>query len=547
MPELDGRTQRGGAGAGGVSTAMSRLLWVAGGMASIVVASRLLSIARHGAPMWRTGDGAMMELYTIHALHGAQRLGAYSQFGWRHPGPLLFYLLAPAYALSGRSPFGLNVGALLINVASLALMTRVVLRRHAFPPSFALLFFGLIALYVARVPQLLVSEWNPHAPVLPLGALLVVSAEAMDGNVRLLPLVAFLASFVVQAHVGFAPVTAAITLMVVGAVISQALRFAERRHAIERWTFLALAVLTFAWLLPVAEELIDSPGNLTELWRYFASGRGGQPVLVAWRAWSGMLTGAFRPEFQLAVGGPFAGSSGAWPFVFATLSVAALVPCGVWAWRARHREYAALAALCCVSSAAGFLSVLRINVPIGDYQIFWLSLVGVMNVALVAAAVVSAGGRLGDRSSRMLRLSRMAAVLFIVTMTAIGYVRIADGAARSAPATEDIAVADLMDQIQLHMPAMGGHRVLLHLGAGTWPLSPGLILRMIKTSTPFALDAAEAQLFGLSLITNGQEDVLLTLCGPQEHAELVRRPHDVILAEHDPDGQFFVDGIESGR
>ncbi len=45
----------------------------------------------------------MIELYTIHATHAAQFLGPYSQYGWHHPGPMLFYLLAPFYVVTVHS------------------------------------------------------------------------------------------------------------------------------------------------------------------------------------------------------------------------------------------------------------------------------------------------------------------------------------------------------------------------------------------------------------------------------------------------------------
>ncbi len=40
-------------------------------------------------------DIAMIELYTRHAMEGNQFVGMYSRFGWNHPGPAYFYMLAP--------------------------------------------------------------------------------------------------------------------------------------------------------------------------------------------------------------------------------------------------------------------------------------------------------------------------------------------------------------------------------------------------------------------------------------------------------------------
>jgi len=47
-----------------------------------------------------------------------------------------------------------------------------------------------------------------------------------------------------------------------------------------------------------------------------------------------------------------------------------------YAWRARRSAECALAVTCVIAALAGFWSVLRIHGKIGDYQVFWLSLIG---------------------------------------------------------------------------------------------------------------------------------------------------------------------------
>src|SRR5262245_9076293 len=65
--------------------------------------------------VYPVGDAAILEIYTLHAVRGFWTLGPYSQFGWNHPGPLYFYLLAPFYVLSGQKTVALHVGAFSIN------------------------------------------------------------------------------------------------------------------------------------------------------------------------------------------------------------------------------------------------------------------------------------------------------------------------------------------------------------------------------------------------------------------------------------------------
>src|SRR5690348_17774394 len=53
-----------------------------------------------------------LESYTLYASRAQLLVGPYSRYGWHHPGPLYFYLLAPVYTLAGKSTPGLSAGAL---------------------------------------------------------------------------------------------------------------------------------------------------------------------------------------------------------------------------------------------------------------------------------------------------------------------------------------------------------------------------------------------------------------------------------------------------
>ena len=62
----------------------------------------VLFVARQAEPMFPVADEAVTELATLNALHGRQLLGPYSRYPWHHPGPSIFYLLAPMYEASGK-------------------------------------------------------------------------------------------------------------------------------------------------------------------------------------------------------------------------------------------------------------------------------------------------------------------------------------------------------------------------------------------------------------------------------------------------------------
>ena len=124
--------------------------WV--GATALVILTLLAVLAQHPDTTWPVGDGALIELYTLHAMQGQQLLGAYSQYGWHHPGPLSFDWFAPFYALAGRTAFGLSTAVLFTNVSSLAIIAWLVVRTHETRATFAVTLFALLAVYAARVP-----------------------------------------------------------------------------------------------------------------------------------------------------------------------------------------------------------------------------------------------------------------------------------------------------------------------------------------------------------------------------------------------------------
>src|SRR3954462_2167548 len=72
----------------------------------------VLEFARRGIPdLAFGGDAAALEFGTWHAARGHQLLGAYSRFGWNHPGPAFFYLAAPLYEALGERGPALNLFA----------------------------------------------------------------------------------------------------------------------------------------------------------------------------------------------------------------------------------------------------------------------------------------------------------------------------------------------------------------------------------------------------------------------------------------------------
>jgi hypothetical protein len=185
-----------------------------------------------------------------------------------HPGPMLFWALAIPERLFSSSPFGLELGALLVNAGAIVLAGVVALRLAGRGAAVGVLVVAsLIAWSLGR--QLIIDIWNPHIAMYPLLALLVVTWAALGGRVHVLWAVALTASFDAQAHLLYTPL--ALT-MGITAVAGTAYTFVRRARLSEEWKRDALVaygsaagVLAVCWMLPVYQQLTKSPGNFVAM------------------------------------------------------------------------------------------------------------------------------------------------------------------------------------------------------------------------------------------------------------------------------------------
>ena len=175
-----------------------------------------------------------------------------------HPGPLEYYLLAIPYRLSGWSPGGLLAAVVLVNGAAAATAVWLSWRR-----------LGTIGAATAALAVLLVAAhlgtWNLARPlnaniaVLALLAGLVATWGVLDRDrAALVPAVVAL-SFVIQAHLGAAPVAAAALVVAVGTAVWNGWRD-QRSHLVA-----AAATLAAVWALVVVQQFTGHPGNLAAL------------------------------------------------------------------------------------------------------------------------------------------------------------------------------------------------------------------------------------------------------------------------------------------
>jgi hypothetical protein len=348
----------------------------------------LLDLLRHGLPdvLW-SGDGAVLEIRTLHAVHGRQLLGPYSRFLWSHPGPAFFYLAAPFYRLCQLRGSGIHLGVLATNFAAATAL--VFAARRLRGDLFAFAVGVLLAVYEAYgAPFPLWGEWNPMTPILPLALLFFLAARLGGGGVGALPAVALVASAIVETHLGFAPV--ALYLAATGAlfcfrelyVVGEAAAVDRRRLA--RSLALAGGVLVLLWALPVYEELTRHPGNLHQLRLFFlAPHHPEHPWRVVVDTVAGQLA-IFPLSVARALGRATIDAGAATRTALAVAELAALLAALGVALRRRDQVAALLAAAALGAIVVAGFSVRVIRGELFGYLVAWISVLGFLACAAIA-------------------------------------------------------------------------------------------------------------------------------------------------------------------
>jgi hypothetical protein len=495
----------------------------------------LIMFARTADPAYApAGDIALIESYTLHAVHRELFLGPYSRFGWNHPGPLYFFLLAPFYVMTEHRSAGLSAGALIINLTSLGLLLWACARQSA---------QGLLAVTVAlatvvftwSAAEMLASQWNPHVLVLPTMAIIVVGAAVAAGSLALLPVLAGLVSFVIQTHLGLGPTV----LSTAGVAIALALvgrRFAgdpEPRPRI--WPVLnaTLWLLLALWLLPIVEELSQPEGNLSRLWMFFAvDDSEGQRFRIAFRVWADMMSALVRSEVHVGWGNRIRATPSPWSQAWAITQTLAVALILARALLARDRFRAALSALLLVASGVGLWSITRIEDDIYDHLVFWIAGIGALEVAIIADAAIGLASR-GDRIPLQKQAAAACVVLWL-TAAAIGFQQMRVVVSRSfRPGIEQLSSRRLADALLSQFEGKGIGRPFVKIDQPVWGVAAGVLLQLQKRGIPFGVEEGWWFMFGPPARPSGGETSTLIFAAPEMRVRLQDSVAHELLAERD--------------
>jgi hypothetical protein len=460
----------------------------------------LAQFARRGVPdVLFTGDGALLELSTLHAAHGTQLVGPYSRFVWSHPGPAFFYLCAPLYRLFHFHGPALNLTVLLANLA--CVLALVFVARRLRGNLYALVVAaGLGAYETYGAPFGLSGEWNPATPVLPLALLYFLAARLATGALGALPWFVLVASAMIQTHVGMLPVVLSLSSLaaLLGArrwlaarklpspAPAPATRSRRRTLALLLGT---LGVLAAMWALPVYENATTRPGNLGMLWEFFTTARRTEHL------WSQVYELVFRqamvvpvslwrvvhPSSQLA--------SGALVIAPGSVGVAVLLALLVHAFRRGDDTLAALGALALGALAAALAAVRAIRGDIEFYLLFWMTILGLFWLAAVAAwAVPRLEAALGARRAG-LGVGAVAALVLVASL--VHELGRADVFRAPEPAVEKLAA-----DVEAFVVARHERPTVAVASQEVWPEVMGVILSLAKHDVPISVETGRLFMVG---------------------------------------------------
>lgn len=439
-------------------------------------------VTRAGRPYFPVGDPAnidfaVRQVFTSHP----PLVGAYSR-GFNHPGPSMFWAIAPLSVATGGATWATLVGAALLQGVAIVGVGLLAFRRGGI--GLALLVLAGSALVYSGFGQggQFVVPWNPYEPI-PFFLLFLLAVWAVAVGDRWQAVTAVLTgTFVVQAHVGYTPlVLAGLAFAVVVVLVDRpALPRAPGWPKVALWSGLGLFLM---WLPPLVQQVRNRPGNLRAMYDYFTSGG----ATVGLRGGAGLLATEFRvlPPW---LGGreSFAYGSGvAEPSSTAWLLLAvALLGVGWWCARASARRAdRRMVELAAVMAVVSVVALARISVEASPYLFYWRIVVAVFVVVASLWAVanwwpVAAHPR-----------ARAVGVGALVVAVLVGFVgQIADVVDHSdRVASTEASAEDLMQQID--RAGVPDQPVLVrNLGTNLGGIQQGLIDALDRAGAPVRMD-----------------------------------------------------------
>lgn len=488
---------------------LTRVAMVAGG-AAIAMAGIWWHV-RSAPESFPFSDSATTALYALLASTGELGTGAYSRFGWYHPGPLLYQVLALPYALSGYREVALKWTMLALNLSTLAAMLGL-LRRQS--PILAVTVCLALAPLIYLEQRLLFWAWNPVAPLLPLGLALVLGAGIASGSVAWLPWLVVVLSFEVQSHVGLLPACFVIAigtgLLAWRSRESRTGKSASSVRLVLAWTLVAAIAV---WIVPLSHEFMPGGGNLRHLLSFFWS----QPHAA--HSWTSALdVVAIEVSVPTNIGREFLTgdlpahaplAARIWAAVYAAFLIAAVIA----ASRGRRQFAFCFACLSLASTAVAVVALKHIVGPIFEHLATWVCVVGLMGTAVILSEFLIAiwPSTAGISAHHPVLRAGMAA--YVAGAACLGIARLDY---KQEAESHDHRPFYLTTALETYWDSHGLKRPLLSFSPETWGTATAVVLQTSKHGRSLSIDDTGLFFFGPSFRRNGGEDAEIYMMSSEE-------------------------------
>jgi hypothetical protein len=493
------------------------------------------------------GDVAVIESAIRDTLGGHQLLGPYSHFGWFHPGPAYFYVMAPLYWVLGGNARALFLGAFLINVGcAVAIVAVLRARAGEWPARWAALIVGGLLFFSQASSLSLYNPWNPALLALPFLLVMVLAAVAATGSTVSLLSAVVVGSFLIQTELGTAP--AVLAVLVVGAVLWGVAAWGRRTASPVTGNWRAMLsrpprrlvaliggglLVVLVWVPPLIQQTTQTPGNAGKIVNFF------EHPPTAQQAGGGHTRGqAVRGVAEYATTLPlksdafpccepnqFAGPRSVYTGRFIGFGVGVLVGVGVAVvgWRRRLRLAMALGAISVVASGAAVLSATQVVGPLYEHLLWWTAAVLVpawIGAGLLALDFIGRwqGGPLSSPAGRRIT-SGVLAVGCAVPCLALAWSLFRDPPVGYGDDPGRQTAARLVEQ-----PVRAMHVRDLRVDEADptqFGLAASVVVELQKAGVAVHLEPPASDTYGPQEQIRGPDQALLVISGPHDPSPVV--------------------------
>jgi len=508
---------------------MARARTAATAAALILLVAVIVAFGRTIFGDWHaTGDHAVLELRTLDVgTRHTPLVGPYSRYGWSHPGPALFYALAPTLRLFGGRDIGLLAGAVVINGLALACIVAATWRRR---DTAALVFVALITAMLVRAHggSALLDPWNPNVIVLPLLAAAVCAWTAAAGSRWALVATVVLATFVAQTHIGAAPAALALVVFALAWVGFDAWhsRGDERRRRVHTLA-IALGAGLLVWLPAIVQAATTDGGNLRDIWNFWSASHSvtgfaqGARLVAPQFAIPAPWMGAHE---QIALGGALVPSANRFPIALILLGVVTFL-----AARRRDRRALTLCSLAIVLAFATWIAASRIVGMPFPYLLRWAWVAG----AVTWLAILWTGWRLIPKRRHA---ARNTATAFIAVAACVVALFVLVSATRASyPVQLESASIDHVRGPAMEVMRNAKGPILIQSGVSlrSAGIATGLLLEATRAGLPARVPASLAYRVGKERTLQGTPGYVLYVASDVEVAPMLHDPSYRLIAHYE--------------